>query len=143
MRRVVGFEIKSLDNMMTRNIILNAKTVGEESLTPVQIRIMRYLFMNRDKEIYQRDIEKNFLVRRSTASGILKTMEKNGMIERVSSDIDKRVNRIVITDKYIHRIDELEERINTFQDKLCEGISDRDLNTFFKVIDKMKKNLSK
>ena len=65
------------------------------------------------------------------------------MIERVSSDIDKRVNRIVITDKYIHRIDELEERINTFQDKLCEGISDRDLNTFFKVIDKMKKNLSK
>ena len=76
MRRVVGFEIKSLDNMMTRNIILNAKTVGEESLTPVQIRIMRYLFMNRDKEIYQRDIEKNFLVRRSTASGILKTMEK-------------------------------------------------------------------
>ena len=143
MRRVVGFEIKSLDNMMTRNIILNARTVGEESLTPVQIRIMRYLFMNRDKEIYQRDIEKNFLVRRSTASGILKTMEKNGMIERVSSDIDKRVNRIVITDKYIHRIDELEERINTFQDKLCEGISDRDLNTFFKVIDKMKKNLSK
>lgn len=143
MRRVVGFEIKSLDNMMTRNIILNAKTVGEVSLTPVQIRIMRYLFMNRDKEIYQRDIEKNFLVRRSTASGILKTMEKNGMIERVSSDIDKRVNRIVITDKYIHRIDELEERINTFQDKLCEGISDRDLNTFFKVIDKMKKNLSK
>ncbi len=143
MRRVVGFEIKSLDNMMTRNIILNAKTVGEESLTPVQIRIMRYLFMNRDKEIYQCDIEKNFLVRRSTASGILKTMEKNGMIERVSSDIDKRVNRIVITDKYIHRIDELEERINTFQDKLCEGISDRDLNTFFKVIDKMKKNLSK
>ena len=143
MRRVVGFEIKSLDNMMTRTILLDAKTVGEVSLTPVQIRIMRYLFMNRDKEIYQRDIEKNFLVRRSTASGILKTMEKNGMIERVSSDIDKRVNRIVITDKYIHRIDELEERINTFQDKLCEGISDRDLNTFFKVIDKMKKNLSK
>ena len=40
---------------------------------------MRYLFINMDKEIYQKDIEKNFVVRRSTASGILDTMEKNGM----------------------------------------------------------------
>lgn len=37
---------------------------------------MRYLFKNQDKEIYQKDIENNFVVRRSTAFGILDTMKK-------------------------------------------------------------------
>lgn len=143
MRRIVGYEIKTLDNLMTRNIVSTAKDCGYEALTTVQIRIMRYLFMNRDKEIYQRDIEKNFIIRRSTVSGILKTMEKNGMIQRIDSTLDLRVKRIVLTDKYIDRIDELEQRIDIFQSELLSGIDDSELNTFFSVIDRMKDNLSK
>ena len=120
-----------------------AKECGYETLTTVQIRIMRYLFMNNDKEIYQKDIEKNFVVRRSTASGILSTMEKNGMIKRVDSDFDLRVKRIILTDKYIDRIELLERMIDVFQGELLEEINDNELNTFFSVIDKMKNNLLK
>ena len=79
MRRIVGYEVKTLENLITRKILLTAKEVGYPALTTVQIRIMRYLFLNKDKEIHQKDIEKNFVVRRSTASGIIDTMEKNGM----------------------------------------------------------------
>lgn len=143
MRRIVGYEIKTLDNLMTRKIVKMAKECGYETLTTVQIRIMRYLFMNKDKDIYQRDIEKNFVVRRSTASGILSTMEKNGMIKRVDSDFDLRVKRIFLTDKYLDRIDLLERMVDIFQGELLEGITDNELNTFFSVIDKMKKNLLK
>lgn len=143
MRRIVGYEIKTLDNLMTRKIVKTAKNLGYESLTTVQIRIMRYLFMNRDKEIYQKDIEKNFVVRRSTASGIINTMEKNGMVKREDSTLDLRVKRIVLTNKYIDRIGFLENMISEFQSELLDGISDSDLNTFFSVIDKMKKNLIK
>ena len=96
-----------------------------------------------DKEIYQKDIEKNFVVRRSTASGILDTMEKNGMLMRIPSDFDARSKRIVLTDKYISKVELLENLIEKFQDSLLEGISDNELNTFFTVIDKMKDNLNK
>jgi len=143
MRRIVGYEIKTLDNLMTRMIVKKAKECGYETLTTVQIRIMRYLFLNRDKEIYQRDIERNFVVRRSTASGIINTMEKNGMLKREDSSLDLRVKRIVLTDKYIDRIDFLESMIDEFQNELLDGISDVELNVFFSVIDKMKGNLCK
>ena len=143
MRRIVGYEVKTLENLITRKILLTAKEAGYPALTTVQIRIMRYLFLNKDKEIYQKDIEKNFVVRRSTASGIIDTMEKNGMLERMDSDLDLRSKRIVLTDKYINKMDLLEDLINKFQDDLLSGISDSELNTFFSVIDKMKDNLGK
>ena len=143
MRRIVGYEIKTLENLITRKILLTAKDAGYPALTTVQIRIMRYLFLNKDKEIYQKDIEKNFVVRRSTASGIIDTMEKNGMLERVSTDLDLRSKRIVITEKYAGKMELLEELINKFQDSLLEGVTDSELNTFFSVIDKMKENLEK
>lgn len=141
MRKIVGYEIKTLDNLITREILAIAKKEGYPNLTTVQIRIMRYLFKNQDKEIYQKDIEKNFVIRRSTASGILDTMEKNKMILRVASEFDLRTKKIVLTDKYINKIDFLEELIENFQDNLLKGISDNELNTFFSVIDKMKNNL--
>ncbi|MBQ7104311.1 MAG: MarR family transcriptional regulator [Bacilli bacterium] len=143
MRRIVGYELKTLDNLITRKILLKAKNAGYPALTTVQIRIMRYLFLNQDKEIYQRDIERNFVVRRSTASGIISTMEKNGMLKRIESSLDLRVKRIILTDKYIDRMELLESLIDEFQNDLLDGISDNELNTFFSVIDKMKDNLNK
>lgn len=143
MRRIVGYEVKTLENLITRKILLTAKEAGYSALTTVQIRIMRYLFLNKDKEIYQKDIEKNFVVRRSTASGIIDTMEKNGMLQRIDSDLDLRSKRIILTDKYINKMDLLENLINKFQDELLSGVSDSELNTFFSVIDKMKANLDK
>ncbi len=142
MQKNVCFEIKSLDNMIMRRVLMNVKENREEMISPVQLRIMEYLFQNRDSEIYQRDIEKNFLVRRSTASGILKTMEKKGMILRCNSSVDKRANKLIITNKYLNCIEKIEKNIGLFQNNLCKGITDEELNTFFKIIDVMKKNLS-
>ena len=135
--------MKTLENLITRKILLTAKEAGYPALTTVQIRIMRYLFLNKDKDVYQRDIEKNFVVRRSTVSGIIDTMEKNGMLERVNTDLDLRSKKIVISDKYACKMELLEGLINKFQDELLVGISDGELNTFFSVIDKMKYNLEK
>ena len=142
MRRIVGYEIKTLENLITRKILAIAKEEGYPALTTVQIRIMRYLFLNKDKEIYQKDIEKNFVVRRSTASGIIDTMVKNGMIVREDSTLDLRVRRIILTDKYLNQMELLENLIDKFQADLTDGISDVELNTFFSVIDKMKENLN-
>ena len=65
------------------------------------------------------------------------------MLKRMDSDLDLRSKRIVLTDKYINKMDLLEDLINKFQDDLLSGISDSELNTFFSVIDKMKANLEK
>ena len=145
MKRAIALEIKILDNMIMRKVFTNIKN-GDKQLitpTPVQLRILRYLYDNIDKEVYQKDIEREISVRRSTASGIINTMEKNGMIARMSSDLDGRVKRIIMTDKYIDSVTELEEKIISFEKELVKNINEQDLKVFLKVIDEMKKNLVK
>ena len=63
-----------------------------------QIKIIKYLFFNSDKIIYQKDIEKELGLRGSTASGILNTMEKNNFIIRLKCNGDARKKQIKLTD---------------------------------------------
>lgn len=141
MKKNVGHEIKLLDNMITRKILSDVKEEEGYLLTPVQIRILKYLYENKDKDIYQKDVEMKISVRRSTISGILKTMEKNGIIQRIDSDMDKRVKKIVLTEKSILKIGKLEEKAAIFEKELLNGIDEKELEIFFSVIEKMKNNL--
>lgn len=136
--RKIPFEIKMLDNMIDRKI---CKSVEKMSLTHAQARILRFLFTNKDKTIYQGDIEKEVGVRRSTISGILDTMEKNGLIIRKSSIYDARKKEIALTINSLNKHKEIDKKIADFESVLLKGITDEEKEAFFKTIDKLKENL--
>lgn len=48
--------------------------------------VIVYLAHNSDRDVFQRDLEERFNVRRSTVSNILSLMEKKGLIKRESVD---------------------------------------------------------
>ena len=62
--------------------------------------IISYLCENEDKNIFQRDIEREFDLSRSTVSTILKELEKEGLIERKSVIIDVRLKKVVSDDEF-------------------------------------------
>ena len=61
--------------------------------------IISYLCENEDKNIFQRDIERQFDLSRSTVSTILKELEKEGLIERKSVIIDARLKKSYLLKK--------------------------------------------
>ena len=136
--RKIPFEIKMLDNMIDRKV---CKSVEKMSLTHTQARILRFLFTNQDKTIYQSDIEKEVSVRRSTISGILDTMEKNNLIIRKASIDDARKKEIALTINSLNKHKEIEKKIAKFEDTLLKGITKEEKESFFKIIDKLKENL--
>lgn len=140
--RSLGFEIKLLNNMILRRIIKDSKECGDCAISPIQIKVVHYLIEHKKETIHQRDIEKNLMVRRSTVSGILKTMEKNGFIKRIDSKEDARLKEIVICGKTLDLIDNFKNKALSFDHLLGAGINDNDKEIFFKVIDQMKKNIS-
>lgn len=141
MKESIGYEIKSLDNMIQRFIIKEAKNKNSLLITPVQAHIIKYLIDN--EKVYQRDLENVFKFRRSTVSGILKTMEKNNLIKRIDTIEDARMKQIVLTDFGENKFKSAFNRIKIFENKLRENIDEKDLENFFKVIKKIKNNLSK
>ncbi len=136
--RKISFEIKMLDNMIERKLF---KGVNKRKLTNTQVRILKYLFDNKDKVIHQSDIEKEMLLRRSTISGILNTMEKNNLIKRLDSEVDARKKKIALTSNSLNKHKEIENKMANFEKVLLNKITDEEKSNFIKIIDKIKENL--
>ena len=87
----IGFENKRLENEIHSRMTAYRAAMGGEELTMMQSWIIRFLYEHSEEDIYQRDIEAEFSIARSTATGILKLMEKRGYIRRVSVERDARL----------------------------------------------------
>ena len=113
-------------------------------ITEVQGRILDFILVDgRDRPLYQKDIEKEFGLRPSTATELLKTLESRKMIQRVSSEEDGRYKKIQFTEAAEDLRLALQQEIQKTEGLLVEGISREELNTFMKVAEKMLENLER
>ena len=113
-------------------------------ITEVQGRILDFILVDgRDRPLYQKDIEKEFGLRPSTATELLKTLESRKMIQRVSSEEDGRYKKIQFTEAGEDIRLALQQEIQKTEGLLVEGISREELNTFMKVAEKMLENLER
>mgnify|MGYP002980682515 CR=1 FL=1 len=65
-------------------------------MTNMQRHVLHYILLqSMSRDIYQKDVEAEFQIRRSTATGILQLLEKNGFILRKAEDRDARLKKIV------------------------------------------------
>ena len=107
---------------------------GGGELTHMQRHILFYILMESlNREIYQKDVEEEFHIRRSTATGMLQLMEKSGFITRESVPQDARLKKIVPTKK---------AGIARMEQKLADGIPPQDLDTCREVLLHMLGNLT-
>ena len=72
-----------------------------EQATPMHGWIIGYLYRHRDTPVFQRDIEREFSITRSTVTNILQLMERKGYIERRSVPQDARLKQLVLTEEGI------------------------------------------
>ena len=113
-------------------------------ITEIQGRILDFILVDgRDRPLYQKDIEKEFGLRPSTATELLKTLESRKMIQRVSSEEDGRYKKIQFTEAADEIRTALQQEIQKTEELLIEGIPQEDLNTFMRVAETMLVNLER
>ncbi len=139
-RRVL-YQIKSLEKSILRHN--KEKSIKDKEITTTQMEILLYIFKNEDKDIYQKELENVLNLRRATVSGVLQTMEKNNLITRITDAEDTRTKKIILNEetrniflRQLKQFDEIEKVI-------VDGISEKELEVFFEVIQKMKNNVEK
>jgi len=109
--------------------------------TRIQGWVIGYLYDNRESDVYQRDMEKDFSVSRPTMTAILQLMEKNGLVERVRDENDTRLKKITLTEEAL-RLHELHEReIEKLEECMRSGISDDEIELFFRISGMIEANL--
>lgn len=97
----IRMEIMGLNNQLRRNADAVTARYGGKHFTGMQSFILAHLYecAEKNQDVFQRDIEREFYISRSTASGILSLMEKNGLILRLSVPQDARLKKLVPTPK--------------------------------------------
>ena len=137
----VGFQIRIVSNLIRREIDNLITDKFNTNITRIQGWIIDYINRNKDKDIFQKDIEEEFSIRRSTATIILKSMEKNNLITRNSVSYDARLRKIELTEKAIDINKNFRNIIDEFEEKIIQGLSKEELDTFFDILEKIKMNL--
>ena len=74
------------------------------------------------RDVYQRDIEQWFNIRRSSVTAILQGMEQDGFITRSAVAKDARLKRLIATEKGRACHKQIEASIARFEDDLQSGI---------------------
>ena len=138
--RELGFQIKSVSNLMLRK--MKSKGTENVEITRMQAWIIGYIYECGDQDVFQRDLEKKFNIRRSTATGILQLMEQNGLITRSSVPYDARLKKLELTPKALKIQKAIAERISRLEEIMGEGISEEEKEVFFSVMEKIKANLA-
>lgn len=151
--KIIAIIIKNLANQFHRHmrfarlaILEKIQIPGAETITDVQGRIVSYLYLalseNNREAVFQKDIEKHFNIRRSTATVILKRMEKNGFITRRVSNSDARMKSIQLTEKSRAMYPIAYAEILKAEKQARKGVSEEELAVFFRVIEQITQNIS-
>ena len=139
--KYIFFELHKCSRLINRYIDNNTDKEKYEKLTGVHSWAIGFFYHNRDRDVFQRDFEAQFSIRRSTASKILGCMEKNGLIERHSVENDARLKKIVLTPRAAELHELMLSDIRERERRLSRGIAPERLDCFFEVIQQIKENL--
>ena len=134
MERKIGKELHLVSNKLCRRI---DQIVNQCSLTHSQFAVMLYMIKNSGKDVFQRDIEEEFGIRRSSVSAILSHLEEKGYIVRSSVLHDARLKKISTTAGGEKMVEEATRLIRNFESMLLSEISEDELEIFYKVLFKI------
>lgn len=138
----MGRLIQVLSHQMKRKSCVNSM-INDDGLTTMQKHVLKFLLLETlHKVVYQKDIEEEFQIRKSTATGMLQLLEKNGFIVRESEKKDARLKRIIPTKKAEALRPSILAHIRQSETQLTTDISEADVLTCKKVLCQMLYNVS-
>lgn len=131
--------IATLSNLIRRKIHSLDRIPG---LTPVQDAVLHFILGRcREQDLFRKHVEEEFNLRRSTATELLKLMEKKGLIYREGVSYDARLKKIMPTDKGVMLEGQVLKDILEMERLVTKGIPEEELEAFIATGTKMMNNL--
>lgn len=143
--KIVGGELLSTVNMMRRHIYNNRTEIDDPRNHPTSTQewFLVYIVQRADRQdVFQKDLESQFNIRGSTATEILKAMERKGLIQREPLPENKRAKKITLTPKGRRICEENRRRVMDIEKKLLRGFEDEEIQQLLHFLSRMQENMS-
>ncbi len=109
-------------------------------VTESQGRVLGYLYLNRDRDIFQKDVEAAFSITRATASKMLTAMERSGLITRSGVAGDARLKKLTLTEKALTHVKRLHAGMRHFEQVLTRGMPQEEQSLLIRLLQKVERN---
>jgi len=136
--KFIGYLIKSAGRAFANNVNKKIKELGLK-VTVEQVGIIFRLTYMPGRT--QQDLAEFFLKDKTTIARILGTMEKNNIVVRVPSEVDKRTNLLYLTNKGKEVQSTLAVAAIGVSDKAIENIDAAELEVCKRVLNQIRINL--
>ncbi|MDE6221458.1 MAG: MarR family transcriptional regulator [Lachnospiraceae bacterium] len=140
--RKIGHMIRELNGAFKKKFITCGMAAGLDEVTLMHGWIMGYLYHNQERAIYQKTIESDFCIKRSTVTTILQLMEKKGYIRRTAVEGDARLKQIFLTEQGKEIAARTKEMIADMESTVIEGIAEDKLDVFYEVAQMLVTNMN-
>lgn len=139
--RVIPAQIRRVNNLIFRKVNQTARENEVDQTTPMHGWIMGYLYRHRDEEVFQRDIEREFSITRSTVTNILQLMERKGYIERQSVPQDARLKQITLTEEGTRVHEKMMLALHQTDEFVSGLLTEEENEELLRLLDKLRKGL--
>ena len=137
----LGRNVHMLSRLLKRNTDIEVTKYG---ITGVQSAMIGFIYeKSKKKDVFAKDIEKAFDLRRASSAGLIQNMEKNGLIKREMVGNDARLKKIVLTEKALELRRKLDKSIKNMEKKMQAGLTKEEVEKYLELTKKMTKNLER
>ncbi len=134
-------EIRKLNNLIRQKLASSPQAEEDCKLTGGHGYIIKYLADNDGVDIFQKNIEKTFKIRRSTVTQTLSRMEDNGLIVRKSVDYDSRLKKIELTEKGRTLHLSFKTRADNLENAVSSGLTQKERAEFLRLVKKLQEKV--
>ena len=135
-------QIMLVMNLLHRLALTTPPETFAPGMTMPQLTTIATLNFMKGQDVYQRDLEAIFKLRRSTLSSVISTLEKRGYLSRAPVPQDARLKKLVLTEAGQTIGRHVFETFSHLNDLLIAGLTQEELAFFASVLDKIAGNLA-
>lgn len=141
----IGIQLRTIQNRIKRRIDSSPVNKKIENMTGTNAWLIAHIAEKTEQgaEVYQKDIEEEFAVTRSTVSKVVKLMEQKNMVSRESVPDDARLKRLVLTKQAQEIAEELKEDASNMEAQLLEGFTREEQERLSGYLTRILNNLEK
>ncbi|MDR0720398.1 MAG: MarR family winged helix-turn-helix transcriptional regulator [Treponema sp.] len=111
-------------------------------LTGPQGAILHFVYVRgKYQDVFQRDIEAAFDIRRSSVTSVIHGLEQSGFIRRESVEDDGRLKKLTLTDKAVKISKRIAELLAETNKMLIKNLGEQDVDYLDRMLAKIEGNI--
>ncbi len=129
--------VRSIHNLDKHVLKMINKKLGELDISHVQGLIIIFLFNNMEKEIFQKDLEKEFGLSNPTVTASIKSMGTKSLVVKTKSNDDGRYYTLTLTEKANELAPKCSEIYENLEMLIRQKLNPQEILIFSEVISKI------